>query len=180
MPETPDPTHEPNFEGDFDEERAKRAIGSLREEVATLKASLETVSAERDEFKSAAEKTGTERDEALAKAVERAEKAERDLAIKKHDLPDDVVEEFADYLTGTAEEVDAKAARLAKRLAPAKEQEPEDNGDEGGDEGEEPAGDGEPAPATPSARPRPALTPGHGGEPSVEFDPDAIAKAARR
>ena len=173
---TEDKGKAPEFEGEFDAERAKRAIANLRAEVATLKESVSAVTAERDEFKAAAEKTGTERDSALKAALDRAEAAERSLAIKKHNLPDDVVEEFADYLTGSAEEVDAKAAKLAARLAP--------KGDEGepktGTEGDEPKEpEGEEPPALPE-RPKPALTPGHGGEVTPDFDPAKIAADARR
>lgn len=163
----------PEFDGDFDPEKAKRLAANLRAEVAELKARNAALTTERDDFKAAAEKSGTERDEALKAALDRAADAERKLALKDAGLPDDVVEEFSDYLTGTAEEVAAKAAKLAARLAP--KEEPQDKGDEdpepqGDDEDEEPVG----------SRPEPKLTPGHGGSSSEPFDPAAIAKAARR
>lgn len=164
----------PEFDGDFDAEKATRLVANLREEVATLKGERDSLKTERDEFKAAAEKTGTERDDALAAAVKRAEDAERTLAISKHNLPDDVVEEFADYLTGTPEEVDAKAARLAARLAP-KPEEPSGDSEPEGDE----AGD-EQKPALPG-KPKPALTPGSGAEDDdLDFDAAAIAAATRR
>lgn len=162
----------PEFEGDFDAEKAQRLVANLRAEVVTLKERTAAITAERDDFKAAAEKTGDDRDKALKAALDRAEAAERSLAIKKHNLPDEIVEEFADYLTGTAEEVDAKAAKLAARLAP-KTEEP---GEPAGGEGEEPVEE----PPAPVERPKPALTPGHGGEVTPDFDPVAIAKAARR
>lgn len=161
----------PEFTGEFDEDRAKRAIANLRAEVSALKDNLSAVTKERDDFRTAAEKTGEDRDKALSEALKRAEKAERDLAIAKHGLPDDVVQEFADYLTGTPEEVDAKAARLKARLAPKEETPPAD--DEGANSGEETP------PQEIPGRPKPALTPGHGGDTSEPFDPAAIAKAAR-
>lgn len=167
----------PEFEGEFDAEKAQRLVANLRGEIATLKERTAAITAERDDFKAAAEKSGEERDKALKDALDRAEAAERSLAIKKHNLPDDVVEEFADYLTGTAAEVDAKAAKLAARLGAApKEEQPAPEGEESGEkDGEE-----EEPPANLPERPKPALTPGHGGEVTPEFDPVAIAKAARR
>lgn len=165
----------PEFEGEFDADRAKRAITSLRTEVESLKTERDALRADRDAFRDAAEKTGTERDTALAEAVKRAEKAERDLAIAKHDLPDDVVEEFADFLTGTPEEVDAKAARLKARLAPAGEEpkEPEAKDETPAPEAKEP-----PAPSVPR-RPQAALVPGTGADGAKPFDAKAIAEKAR-
>lgn len=167
------------FEGDFDEEKAKRLIANLDSEIATLKGRVSEVESERDEFKAAAEKTGTDRDEALAKALERAETAERDLAIRKHNLPDDVVAEFADYLTGSAEEVDAKAAKLAARLAPAKESSDSDEEKETDPEGDPETPPADTPPATPPQRPRARLTPGHGDEGGKAFDAKALAKSIR-
>jgi uncharacterized protein YPO0396 len=109
----------PEFDGEIDAEKAARLVANLRAEVASLKTERDDARSERDAFREAAEKTGAERDEALKAAVKRAEDAERTLAISKHNLPDDVVAEFADYLTGPPDVLDAKAARLAARLAPA-------------------------------------------------------------
>jgi signal transduction protein with GAF and PtsI domain len=164
----------PEFDGEFDAERAKKAIADLRTEVASFKDRLASVTADRDAFKEAAEKTGTDRDEALAKAVERAEAAERTLAIAKHNLPDDVVAEFADYLTGTAEEVDAKAARLAARLAPKEEQAPVAKEPEV----VEPVTPEVTPPVVPQ-RPKAALVPGNGSEAPKPFDAKAIAEKVR-
>lgn len=167
----------PEFEGDFDADRAKRAITSLRTEVESLKVERDALRADRDAFRDAAEKTGTERDTALAEAVKRAEKAERDLAIAKHDLPDDIVEEFADFLTGTPEEVDAKAARLKARLSPKEDGEPEVKADEK-ETGKEAEGEKPAAPAVPR-RPQAALVPGTGGDTPKPFDAKAVAERAR-
>lgn len=165
----------PEFDGEFDAEKAKTAIANLRTEVAALKERNAAVITERDEFKAAAEKTGEDRDTALKAAVERAETAERTLAISDAKLPDDVVTEFADYLTGSAEEVREKAKRLAARLLP-----PEDKatGDDPADDADKDKGGD--APKAPPARPAPALVPGDGGDASEPFDPVAVAKAARR
>lgn len=171
--EQPETGKEPEFEGEFDPDKAKRAIANLRAEVASLKGERDDARKEVADFKAAAEQTGEERDKALSAAVERAEKAERALAIKKHNLPDDVVEEFADYLTGSAEEVEQKAARLAARLAP-KAEEPSGSGGEKDDEA------GNPKPALPS-KPKPDLVPGSASEDTeVDFDAAAIAAASRR
>lgn len=168
------------FAGDFDAEKAKRLILNLDTEIAGLNGTVAAVTAERDEFRTAAEKTGTDRDEALAAAVTRAEDAEKALAIKKHDLSDDIVKEFADYLTGTAEEVDAKAAKLAARLNPKAPETPP--GDE--PKVEEPKVEEPPAepviPQTPPVRPRAALVPGNGGDDGGKpFDAKAIASRIR-
>lgn len=160
---------------DFDAERAWRLVQSLRAERDGLKTERDDARKEAEEFRSAASKTGDERDKALAAATKRAEDAERSLAIRKHNLPDDVVEEFADYLTGTPDEVEAKAARLAARLAPKP---PEgDGGDKGGDKG----GDGSDGTSEIPGRPKPRLTPGDssGDDDAGDFDPEAIARAAR-
>lgn len=167
------------FEGDFDADKAKRLVDNLDAEIAELKAThataLAAVTAERDEFKAAAEKTGEDRDKALTAALERAEAAERTLAISKHNLPEDVLEEFADYLTGTPAEVEAKAAKLAARLAPA----PESSDSPDGDKATDADKDKETPPALP-LRPRPDLTPGHGGDEPVVVDTAEIARNARK
>lgn len=168
----PDPEGKaPEFDGEFDAEKAKRLVANLRADVASLKTERDGLKSDRDAFKAAAEKTGDDRDKALADAVKRADDAERTLAISKHNLPEDILSEFADYLTGTPDEVSAKAAKLAARFVKEEQTPPADPPD--GDEETPPV-------STPSGRPRPALVPGHGGETPAAFDPVAIAKAARR
>lgn len=174
---TPDPAtpvvpvgKAPEFDGEFDAEKATRLVENLRGDIATLKAQVASVTSDRDAFKEAAEKTGTERDEALTKAIERAESAERTLAISKHDLPEDVLAEFADYLTGTPEEVDAKAAKLAARFVKPEGETPPVP---------EPVVEEPPAAPVIPERPRPALTPGHGGTTPVAFDAKALAQSIR-
>lgn len=164
----------PEFEGEFDAERAKTAITNLRTEVASYKERLEAVTGERDAFKEAATKTGAERDDALAKAVKRAEDAERALALSKHDLDEATLAEWADYLTGTPEEVEAKAAKIAALVKP-KVAEPEPGADETKTEPEAPEPE---APVVP-ARPKAALVPGNGAEAPKPFDAKAIAERAR-
>lgn len=167
-PATEEKPSTPPWGENFEPERAWRLIQNLRGDNEGLKKERDDARAEAAEFRTAAEKSGEDRDKALKAAVERAEKAERDLAIRKHNLPDDVVEEFADYLSGSPEEVDARAARLAARLSKASETETPPVEDEDNDEG----GDI-------PAKPKPALTPGHGGDDAAPFDPAAIAAAAR-
>lgn len=166
----------PEFEGEFDAERAKTAITNLRTEVASYKERLEAVTGERDAFKEAATKTGAERDDALNKAVKRAEDAERALALSKHNLDEDTLAEWADYLTGTPEEVDAKAAKIAA-LVKAKGAEPEAPAPEPGTETKTPEAPA-PEPVVP-VRPKAALVPGTGAEAAKPFDAKAIAERAR-
>ncbi|PPG39462.1 hypothetical protein [Pseudoclavibacter sp. RFBA6] len=106
---------------------------------------------ERDDAdKSEAQKTA----ERLQELEEKSAKAETALhverAIREHSLPDDL----AEFLTGTEAEIKAKAKKLADLTKPS-------------DAGK-------------SSRPKPALKPGHGGEPAAAFDAAAIAKRARR
>ncbi len=166
-PSTDEKNATPPWGDNFDAERAWALIQGLRGDKETLKKERDDARAEASDFRTAAEKTGEDRDKALKAATERAEKAERDLAISKHNLPADVLEEFGDYLTGTTEEVDAKAARLAARLAPKPAE---------GDEGKETE---ESSTEEIPGKPKPALRPGHGGEQDAPFDPKAIADAAR-
>lgn len=171
-PATPPAESTPPWGDDFDAERAWRLVQNLRSEVSGLKTERDAARSEATEFRSAAEKTGEERDRALADAVTRAENAERKLAISSHNLPDDVVEEFGDYLTGSPQEVATKAAKLAARLGLTKIEEPAPNADE------PPA---EPAAPQLPGRPKTAPVPGSAGDPNTEpaFDPVAIAAAAR-
>lgn len=156
----------PKFEGEFDAERATRLIENLRKEVSDLKAE-KTSLAEDLQKREDAEKSDADRTaEALQRAKDEAAKATRDLyverAVRKHSLPDDLVE----FLTGeTEEEIGAKAERLAK-FGTSKS-------DDAGDEQQEPNGDDV------SSRPTPSLRPGHGGAPTQAFDAAAVAEAAR-
>lgn len=152
----------------FDPERAWSLITALRGEVDDLKADRDAIKTERDAM--AAEKAAAEdaKKDDLTRATDRltaAEKAAADAqrtlwverALRKYQLEDDDV----DFLTGDTEDaITAKAERLAARGKARK------------DEGE--------TPEPPTHRPAPALTPGHGGDAPVPFDPDAIAKAARQ
>lgn len=175
----------PDFDGDFNEERARTLVANLRAEVAGLKERVTAVTAERDDFKAAAETKGADREAALAAAVKRAEDAERALALKDSGLPEDVLAEFEDYLTGTPEEVAARATKLAKRLnlTPKEEKGAADAADEDADATDEDADDvdaDEDADEAPPARPTPRLTPGRGADTGTPaFDPIALAAAIR-
>ncbi len=160
----------PPWGDNFDAARAWKLVQDLRGDKENLKKERDEARSEAAEFRTAAEKSGEDRDKALQAAVERAEKAERDLAIRKHNLPEDVLKDFEDYLTGTPEEVDAKAARLAARLAPKPEE---------GKEGEEKETGAEKNGDEIPGKPKAALRPGHGGEEDAPFDPAAIAAKAR-
>lgn len=148
---------------DFDPARAWSLIENLRTEVEDLKTAKKDLEADR-QAREDAEKTEAEKAADRAKqAEERAEQAERALyverAVRKHEIPDDLVE----FLTGsTEEEINERAERLSKSLGK--------DGSEQERKHEEPGDDG---------RPTPALTPGHGGDAPEHFDAAAIAQAAR-
>ena len=160
----------PPWGDDFDAEKAWNLIQGLRADKTALQTKVSEIETERDTLATAAQaaedaKKSDEQKLAdrLADAEKAANEAKRELAITrvraKHSIPD----EYADFLTGaTEEELQAQAEKLAALGKP-------------------------PAPAedpTPSAddlpgKPKPNLTPGHGGEEEAPFDPVAIAKAAR-
>lgn len=133
------------FDGPFDEERAKRRIAAMADDKAKLQARLA-------EF----EKKEKEREDAeksdLQKALERAEAAEKRIAAReaadehrklvKAALKDaNLSDDDAAFLTGsTAEELAASAKALAARLGVTKESKDKE---------------------TTTRRPQPKLTPGH-------------------
>jgi hypothetical protein len=156
----------PPWGDDFDAERAWRLVQNLRADIAGLKTERDTLVAERqereNEGKSDAEKLAAR----LAEAERTATAAQRELwrerALRKHPLPDDLV----DFVVGdTEEELIAKAERLASVATP-----------------KAPEGQTDPAPdpVADRQRPEPALVPGHGGDPAAPFDPVAVAEAARK
>jgi hypothetical protein len=101
-------------------------------------------------------------DAKITAAETRATAAERALYVERALRKFPEVEDLVEFLTGdTEEEIAAKAERLASHGKPAGE-----STDNSGD--------------APSGKPQPALTPGHGGAEPDPFDPDAIAKRARR
>jgi hypothetical protein len=160
----------PDFEGEFDEDRAKRLVANLRAEVDTLKASLAEVKTERDALKADADERANEGKTEAEKAAQRAAAAEaaakaaqRELwverALRKH--PE--AEDLADLITGDDEEtIMGLAERLAKRVA--KSAADEDKGNE---------------PDPLNRRPEPTLKPGHGGDDPAPFDAAKIAAEAR-
>ena len=161
----PDPNAQkpstPPWGDDFDAEKAWTLVQNLRTDKATLQTKLGEVEKERDDATAAAQAAEAEK----TTAVEDAEKAVRELNVErvkaKHELPDELLE----FLTGkTPEEIEAQAERLSKigkAAAPAEPKEPEPK-----------------APEIP-AKPKPSLTPGHGGEDSTPIDPDAAVAAIR-
>lgn len=172
MPDNPDAAAEKPAEkaapwgADFDASRAWQLVTNLRTE-------LDDAKKERNALKTAAESAADSEKSELQKAIdkiqkleERAAGAERKLvvgaALREHGLADD----FADFLTGTPEEIAAKAARLAALNKPAAEESSE--------------AEQQPDPLAAAAKPTPDLVPGHGGDAEPAFDPVAIAAAARR
>ena len=145
----------PKWDGDFDPERAAKLVANLRSEKAELKREL-------DELKKAlGEKEEAGKSE-TQKLLERAEKAEKELAqlrtqsfiasaLREHGLSDDLAEFVSG---GTEEEIKAKVAKLAEKLGPK--------------------------PTVPG-KPRAKLVPGEGSEAApAEFDPEAIAAKVRK
>lgn len=141
----------PKFTGEFDADRAARLVSNLREEKDGLAGKIKALEAEIAE-KGGSEKTLQDRLDALEK---RAADAERDLLVskvaKEHHVPDDLLE----FLSGKDE---ATLKTQAERLAAYAKK---------------------PADDVPG-KPKPKLTPGHGGDEEAPFDADAVAKSARR
>ena len=155
----PDPkSATPPWGTDFDPERAWTLVQNLRTEKAALKTERDNLSKAQQEIEDA-KKSDLEKAQDKASKLEKdAAEARRELlterAIRKYGVPDDL----AEFVNGADEaEINAKAERLAKVGKP--------------DTNNDPA----------SRRPQRDLRPGHAadGDPG-DFDPDAIAKAARR
>lgn len=157
----------PPWGDDFDAEKAWTLIQNLRSDLTKAK---DATTAERQAREAAEAKAADVDPEGKIKAAtERAEKAEKALAVKDVLLDFPALKGYEDFLTGsTPEELKASAERLAALGKPAGE--PTPKGDEKGGEGSTP-------PAAPT--PQEKLTPGHGGDAPAPFDPDAIATAAR-
>jgi DNA repair exonuclease SbcCD ATPase subunit len=146
----------PQWEGDFDPDRAARLVANLRADLEKAKTDLTNA-------KSAlGEKEETEKSE-YQRLQERAERAEKELAdtrqtllvasaARKYGIPEDL----HDFLTGSnAEEIEAKASRLAEQIS-----------------GKRPADD---LPNKPKAR----LVPGSGVAEEAGFDANAVAARIR-
>jgi hypothetical protein len=156
-PEAPATEAKPGveFDGPYDEERAKRKIEAQ-------KADLDKVRAKLAEY----EKADKERQQAemsdLQKAVARAEAAEKELSELKrdamvqriaaeHDVP-------AELLTASTEDdLKAQAAKVAELIGARKPQTP-----------------------APGAKPKPKLSPGSGGDAPEAIDHAALAARLRR
>jgi len=185
MTDSTDTPTTPPWGDDFDAEKAWTLVQNLRgdkEKLQTEKDGLTSELATERQARETAETKLTEADPEgkLTAAEARAKTAEASLwterALRKHSIDEDLV----DFLTGdTEEEILAKAERLAGRSKPAdgKPAGTPTDGDKPADtptDGDKPAGD-QGLPGTP----KPDLTPGHGGDTSAPFDPDAIAAKAR-
>jgi len=156
---------------DFDEAKAWALIQALRTDKKTLQTNLTTERQAREDAEGKATAGETEKD--------RADKAERALwverALRKHPA---VSDDFVDFLSGdTEEEILAKAERLAsvgQPKAPADASKPDADAKPDEPKPEEPA-----KPELPG-KPKPDLTPGHGADAPVPFDPDAVVAAIRK
>ncbi|GAA2230212.1 hypothetical protein N1031_06905 [Herbiconiux moechotypicola] len=168
-PKTDEQTQTPPWGDDFDAAKAWNLIQNLRAEKTALQTKVTDVTTERDTLKSerqARENEGKTAEQKAADDLTAAQSAtaaaRRELyierALRKHAIPEDLVE----FLSGdTEEDILAKAEKLAAVKPAEKTDEQQVT---------------PPAPGMPT----PALKPGHGGDAPVEFDPDAIADAARK
>lgn len=155
-PKTPESKPAVEFDGPYDEDRAKRKIEAQ-------KADLDKARARIAEF----EKAENERQQAemsdLQKAVARAEAAEKELGeVKRAALVKQIADEHdvpAELLTAaTEDELKAQAAKVAELIGARKT----------------------PQTPAPGAKPKPKLSPGSGGEAPEAIDHAAIAARIRR
>lgn len=164
---------------DFDEERAWALIQGLRSDKADLKRERDEARQERDDATTA--KDAAEKD--AGKARKALSTYERTAILKEFSIDEDDAKEFLPEGLST-DELRRKAERLAKRNAKSddskddeKDKGQESETDSKDDEGDDSASDKGDLPG----RPKPALSPGSGGEPSAgALDLDAIAEATRR
>lgn len=147
----------PQWDGDFDPDRAARLVANLRGELAETKGRLnEHEDAQKTEYQ---------------RLTDRAAKAEQELADARTEIVRNRIAikhgldpELAEMLSGTEQEMEARAAKLVAKWGA-----PSDTGDTSA----------EPGKALP-ARPRPALSPGQSTEPTgPAFDPREVARQAR-
>lgn len=166
--------NEQRFEGEFDEDRAKRLIANLRDEISGLKEERNTLREEADKVEGLEERLATA--ESDTKAAQKALYVSR--AQAKHGLSDEEAEEFLSDLDDE-EKILARAERLAGLRGPGSQ---EENGGEGDGEGEENGGGSDEEDGGDlSGKPKPGLTPGTGGGSSDdgEIDEDALFEGAR-
>lgn len=123
----PAPTSDPEFDGPFDEERAKRLIAALRADKQRAQEEKESAARERDEFKSKWQAHEQElltdeqrREQEITEMRQKLANANRKAALTKHKLPESALI----FLTAEDEEgIEAQAAALAE-LTPAKDDAP--------------------------------------------------------
>ena len=119
---TPEPEHVPDFNGEFDAERAKRTIGNLRDSEKKLKAQVAELSAKAQELDKIKESEKTElqklQEQYEAERTERV-KFERQVLRAKVALAKSLPAELVDRLQGeTEEELNADADKLLTLVAP--------------------------------------------------------------
>jgi hypothetical protein len=150
------PPADPEFDGDFDEERAKTLIGKLRAEKAAAANARDEYKTKVDAFEASQLSEQEKRDRELAAAKDELAKTRREAALTRYKLPETALV----FLTGeTAEAIEAQAASLAA-LAPAPTEPP--------------------IPVTTTSRVTPSLPDGQFTQPPAPFDPVAVAAKARR
>jgi hypothetical protein len=147
----------PDWEGEFDPERAARLVANLRESEKKMKARLAEFEAEK-QAREDAEKTEAQKlADRLAKAESEAQAARRDLLVTKAAAKYGIPETLAGFLSGDSEEeIEEKAKALAEYAGGTK------------------------PPANPiPGKPKPTLVPGSGEGATEDFDPDAVAAKIR-
>ncbi|MFI7069555.1 hypothetical protein [Micromonospora sediminicola] len=144
------PAAEPEFDGPYDEDRAKRLIANLRADLAREKAKR-PASAD-DDLRARVEAMSAELEKSRKDAIEAAKRA----AVADAQVP----AHLAGYVTGsTPEEIKASAEKVAADFLA----------------GQSPAEE-DPLPGLP----KPALTPGRAAnDAAAPFDAAAVARAAR-
>lgn len=163
-PEQKPATESKPWGDDFDEEKAWALIQNLRGDKAALKGRVDELE-KAEQARADSEKTEAQ------KAADEAEKARKELADARRELfvaraiaKHPGAADFEDFLTGdTEEEILAKAERLSK-VTPAGSAEKEKEAEKAADL---------------PAKPKPNLTPGHGGGDSTALDLDALVSNAR-
>lgn len=175
----------PPWGDDFNAERAWNLVQNLRAEKDSLKDKLATAE-QKAQAAEAGESDALKELRTRAEAAEaRAKDAEHALTLSKvlKDFP--ALEGFEDLLTGDDEAaIRSKAERLAAIGKKPEEAAPKDGAqEEQKDDNDNPDGQAPDGEQTSSLPKKPeadlSLTPGHGGEEKVPFDPAAIALAAR-
>lgn len=122
-PKPPDPPAKPPWgDDDFDPDKAWKLISNLRADVDKTKADRDAFKTKVDEFEAASKSEVEKLQDQLKAALDDGTASKTDLARLRAALKHGLDEEDLDLLgTGTPEEIDARAERIAKRLKGAED-----------------------------------------------------------